>query len=52
MTWHAKMVCRILLMVAQILAHSDPELAQELRYLSNSISQYREENTPEDRRAA
>jgi len=41
MTWRQQMVCRILLMIAAILAE-EPKLREELKYLSNTITQYKE----------
>lgn len=41
MTWRQQMICRILLMIASLMAENE-ELKKELRYLSNSITQYKE----------
>jgi hypothetical protein len=46
MTWRQQMICRILLMIAVMLSENE-KLAGELRYLSNSITQYREPETSE-----
>jgi hypothetical protein len=46
MTWRQQMICRILLMIASLMAENE-ELKKELRYLSNSITQYKEPETLE-----
>lgn len=41
MNWRQQMICRILLMIAAMLSENE-QLASELKYLSNTITQYKE----------
>jgi hypothetical protein len=42
MTWQEKMIARILLLIAGMLA-GDSDLKNQLKYLSNTITQYHPE---------